>query len=83
MKRHGETWRIFLQDGQQLVEGVTPFQSAGRLTRINGLVMEAAGLRLPLGSGCKVMVPGGGYVEAEVVGFNGDRLFMMPTDDVF
>ena len=83
MKRHGETWRTFLQDGLQLVEGVTPFQSAGRLTRINGLVMEAAGLKLPLGSGCKVMVPGGGYVEAEVVGFNGDRLFMMPTDDVF
>src|SRR5690606_13640157 len=26
---------------------------------------------------------GGGAVEAEVVGFNGDKLYMMPTDDVF
>lgn len=83
MQRHGETWRTFLQDGKRLVEGATPFQSAGRLTRINGLVMEAAGLRLPLGSGCMVLAPGGGYVEAEVVGFNGEKLFMMPTDDVF
>ncbi len=28
-------------------------------------------------------MPGGGAVEAEVVGFNGDKLYMMPTDDVF
>ena len=55
---------------------------AGRLTRINGLVMEAAGLKLPLGSGCRIIVPGGNSCEAEVVGFNGDKLFMMPTDDV-
>ena len=52
MQRHGETWRTYLLDSQRLIEGVSPFQSAGRLTRINGLVMEAAGLRLPLGSGC-------------------------------
>ena len=82
-ERHGETWRAFLQDGRQLVEGASPFQYAGRLTRINGLVMEAAGLKLPLGSGCRILVPGGGAVEAEVVGFNGDKLYMMPTDDVF
>jgi flagellum-specific ATP synthase len=28
-------------------------------------------------------VPGSGAVEAEVVGFNGERLYMMQTDDVF
>ena len=28
-------------------------------------------------------MPGGGSVDAEVVGFNGDKLYMMPTDDVF
>ncbi|MCX9157937.1 flagellar protein export ATPase FliI [Niveibacterium sp. 24ML] len=61
----------------------SPYQVAGRLTRINGLVMEASGLKLPLGSGCRILIPGGGSVEAEVVGFTGDKLFMMPTDDVF
>ncbi len=83
MQRHGETWRAFLQDGRRLVENTNPFQYGGRLTRINGLVMEAAGLKLPLGSGCQVLVPGGGAVEAEVVGFNGEKIYMMPTDDVF
>ncbi len=83
MQRHGETWRAFLQDGQRLVESANPLQYAGRLTRINGLVMEAAGLKLPLGSGCQVLVPGGGTVETEVVGFNGEKIYMMPTDDVF
>jgi len=61
----------------------SPFQTSGRLTRINGLVMEAAGLKLPLGSGCHVALPGGTAVEAEVVGFSGEKLFMMPTDDVY
>ena len=83
MKHGGELWRDFLSDGRRLVENASAFEVSGRLTRINGLVMEAAGLKLPLGSGCRVLVPGGGAVEAEVVGFNGDKLFMMPTDDVF
>lgn len=76
-------WRNFLDDCGKIVNAVTPYQQLGRLTRINGMVMEAAGLKLPLGSGCRVLVPGSGSVEAEVVGFNGEKLFMMPTDDVF
>lgn len=72
----------FLVDCKSLAESAQPFQLSGRLTRINGLVMEAAGLKLPLGSGCRVVVPGINPVEAEVVGFSGDKLFMMPTDDV-
>ena len=83
MNRHQALWRDFLGDGRRLVEGCNPLEVSGRLTRINGLVMEAAGIKLPLGSGCRILVPGGGAVEAEVVGFNGDKLYMMPTDDVF
>ncbi|QID17258.1 flagellar protein export ATPase FliI [Nitrogeniibacter mangrovi] len=83
MERHTDTWRRFLSDAQRLAGATSPFQMSGRLTRINGLVMEAAGLKLPLGSGCRIVVPGGGSVEAEVVGFNGERIYMMPTDDVF
>jgi len=59
------------------------WQLAGRLTRINGLVMEASGLKLPLGAGARIQVRGTTMVEAEVVGFSGDRLFMMPTEDVY
>ena len=83
MNTHAALWRNFLADGRRLVESSSPLEISGRLTRINGLVMEAAGIKLPLGSGCRILVPGGGAVEAEVVGFNGDKLYMMPTDDVF
>ena len=76
-------WRQFLGDNRQQVELAQPFQLVGRLTRINGLVMEAAGLKLPLGSACNIQVPGGGNVEAEVVGFSGEKVFLMPSEDVY
>lgn len=75
--------RAYLSECREHVAHASPIQVAGRLTRINGLVMEASGLRLPLGSGCQIHSASGTSVEAEVVGFNGERLFMMPTEDVF
>jgi polyphosphate kinase 2 (PPK2 family) len=45
--------------------------------------MEAAGLKLPLGSSCRILPVGGTPIEAEVVGFNGERLFLMPSEDVY
>jgi flagellum-specific ATP synthase len=78
-----ERIRDFLSDCRSRAATPQPFRLAGRLTRINGLVMEAAGLKLPLGSGCRIEAPGGGSVEAEVVGFAGEKLYMMPTEDVY
>ncbi|TCV90778.1 flagellum-specific ATP synthase [Sulfurirhabdus autotrophica] len=57
--------------------------ASGRLTRVAGLVMEAVGLRLAVGSSCVVYQPGGFKVDAEVVGFSGDKLFLMPSTDVY
>jgi flagellum-specific ATP synthase len=73
----------FLVDCREHVADVRPWLTAGRLTRVNGLVMEASGLKLRLGSGCLIQIPGDGTVEAEVVGFAGDRLFLMPAEDVY
>lgn len=81
--RFAEAWAGHLDAHRQQLDAVSPLQIAGRLTRINGLVMEAAGLRLPLGADCRILAGAGAAVEAEVVGFNGDRLYLMPTDDVF
>ena len=80
---HTETWCRFLTSCQSVAAAATPYQVSGRLTRINGLVLEATGLKLPLGSGCRIVVPMGSAVDAEVVGFSGDKLFMMPTDDIY
>ncbi len=83
MNPHCQAWRNLLVDCKGELAGIVPFQTSGRLTRISGLVMEASGLKLALGSSCRVQVPGDGTVEAEVVGFAGERLFMMPTEDVY
>ena len=78
-----EAWTAHLDGCRKLAAAATPYATCGTLTRINGLVMEANGIKLPLGSGVRVAVGGGGFVEAEVVGFHGEKLYMMPTDDVF
>lgn len=75
-------WNRYLSDCGVAVQGVDPLQREGRLVRISGLVMEAAGLRLPIGSTCLVEQPGQRPSEAEVVGFAGDRIFLMPTSDI-
>ncbi len=55
----------------------------GRLTRILGLALEAEGLMAPLGALCHIHSPGlSAPVYAEVVGFEGDRVFLMPTSSV-
>ncbi len=57
-------------------------QVSGRVTRVAGLVMECVGLRLAVGSACTIPLPNGAKIEAEVVGFEGERLFLMPQSDV-
>ncbi|WP_153109248.1 flagellar protein export ATPase FliI [Propionivibrio limicola] len=80
---HAETWCKFLNTCSDAASQAAPLLPSGHLTRINGLVMEAAGLKLPLGSSCRILPAGGTPVEAEVVGFNGERLFLMPIEDVY
>ncbi len=60
-----------------------PWEVTGRLTRVAGLVMEAVGIKAPVGSMCAVSLPDGHTVDAEVVGFSGDRLLLMPSTDVY
>ena len=75
--------REYLADCRRAVSWAAPIAVSGRLTRVSGLVMEAVGLRLPVGSQCHVQVPGGQSIEAEVAGFSGDRLFIMPATDIY
>lgn len=58
------------------------WQPCGQLTRVTGMVMEAAGIKLAVGSACRVQLPDGGSVEAEVVGFAADKVFLMPISNV-
>jgi len=80
---HLAGWNGFLDNCLESASLAAPLLSSGHLTRINGLVMEASGLKLPLGSSCRILPVGGSPIEAEVVGFNGERLFLMPSEDVY
>lgn len=72
-------WKRTLETATRRVQKLPANRERGRLTRATGLVLEAVGLRLPLGCSCMVeLADGQGETEAEVVGFNGDRLFLMP-----
>jgi flagellum-specific ATP synthase len=75
-------WQTFLQDAQQRVKGGSQLEIRGTLTRLTGLVLEAIGIRVPVGSQCWVRMKGQAPVLAEVVGFSNDRAFLMPAGDV-
>jgi flagellum-specific ATP synthase len=79
---HSERWQAYLRDCSTLLDIAEPMQVSGRVTRVAGLVMEAVGLKLAVGSACTIPLPNGSRLEAEVVGFEGDRLFLMPQSDV-
>src|SRR5262249_52534474 len=53
----------------------------GSLTRMVGLTLEAVGCHASIGDCCDVIAGDGARIEAEVVGFAGDRLYLMPTGD--
>lgn len=80
---HTSLWRDFIQNCQQLIEPANPLLISGTLTRVAGLVMEAVGLKLAVGTSCIVFLPNGTSVTAEVVGFSGERLFLMPAGDIY
>jgi flagellum-specific ATP synthase len=75
-------WLRFAHEAAELAAPATALSVSGRLTRVAGLVMEASGLKLPVGATCAI-VQADGIVEAEVVGFAGERLFLMPTSEVY
>jgi len=79
---HTERWQTYLRDCGALAAIAEPMQVSGRVTRVTGLVMEAVGLKLAVGSACTIPLPSGGRIEAEVVGFENDKLLLMPQSDV-
>ncbi|MFZ5661552.1 MAG: FliI/YscN family ATPase [Pseudomonadota bacterium] len=54
----------------------------GVLKRVVGLTLEATGCELPLGAPARVETADGGWVDAEVVGFSGERTFLMPSAEL-
>lgn len=82
---HMQAWRGRLDALRARNAIAKPMRACGRLTRAAGLVLEAVGLRLSVGAEVMIELPLGSSLpmaEAEVVGFSGDKLFLMPTTEV-
>lgn len=75
-------WRASLQVAAQRLEHCEALRFSGRITRVTGMVMEATGLRLPIGAACTVCLPNGSTLEAEVVGFESNVLFLIPQSNI-
>ena len=56
-----------------------PLVVQGRLIRMVGLTLEAAGCRAAIGDYCRIKNDDNTAIDSEVVGFSGDNLFLMPT----
>jgi flagellum-specific ATP synthase len=82
---HLQAWKTALGEARTAAGKINPIRTYGRLTRAVGLVLEAVGLRLPVGSDCLIELPPGypqKTAEAEVVGFAGERILLMPLSAV-
>lgn len=54
----------------------------GRLSRMVGLTLEAVGCKAAIGSRCCIEMKNGRKIEAEVVGFSRDRVYLMSAGDL-
>lgn len=65
----------------QSVAGVRPLRQMGRITQVVGLVAEAQGIQLPVGSAVHLHLPDQ-LLLGEVVGFRGQAMQIMAYADV-
>lgn len=81
-RQRSARWQQALSSSKErLQRSDSALKVEGRLTRIVGLTLEAVGCHAAIGSRCLIDSPNGRRVEAEVVGFSGDRLYLMPIGD--
>jgi len=83
-----DRWLTQLKIGSVRAGATDPVHSTGRITRAAGLVLQATGLRLPVGAACRIEIAAGHdeehshWADAEVVGFDGHTLYLMPQSDI-
>ncbi len=72
-----------MQTASLRIQSSETIARSGRITRATGLVLQATGLRLPLGAACRIQLSErlGLWAAAEVVGFENDTLFLMPYQE--
>ena len=82
LKSHSQTWLRGLQAARERVARASDLVVEGTLNRMIGMTLEAVGCEAAVGGRCLVDTADGKQIEAEVVGFAGEKLYLMPTGDI-
>ena len=77
-----EIWLNRLRSYEQQIENKPLHVVQGKLTRMVGMTLEAVGCQAAVGARCLVTGPDKEDIEAEVVGFSGEKLYLMPTGNI-
>src|SRR4030065_412708 len=65
-----------------IIEEIDPIKVYGKVTQITGLIIEGHGPGSSIGELCDIFPKGdANVIEAEVVGFKGDKIQLMPLGD--
>ena len=64
------------------IKDLDPIKSTGKVERIVGLTIESIGPDVEYGELCKIRLDKTDYLYAEVVGFNRNRVILMPVGDM-
>ncbi|MEM6639238.1 MAG: flagellar protein export ATPase FliI [Pseudomonadota bacterium] len=80
-EQNTERWCERLRRRERRIDS-TAMVVEGVLKRVVGMTLEAVGCQAPVGGRCDVVAPDGTRVEAEVVGFAGDKLYLMPKREL-
>ncbi len=75
-------WADYLANARGRMANAGEIVVEGTLSRMVGMTLEAVGCAAAVGGRCRVDLAGGKHVEAEVVGFSGEKLFLMPTGEI-
>ncbi|TAM90149.1 MAG: FliI/YscN family ATPase [Candidimonas sp.] len=74
-------WLAQMQAAGTRVEQARLARWSGRVTRVTGIVLEVAGMNVPVGACCRIEAQAGRWVDAQVVGFEDRHLYLMPQAD--
>ena len=69
-----------LSDTKRRIHGLRSVRPEGVLKRVVGLTLEATGCPLSIGARVRVQSHEGPSVEAEVVGFSGERVYLASSE---
>lgn len=71
------------EEASRLINKSDFFTYMGKVKKISGLMIEATGTKYKIGEICKIITDTDGkQIDTEVVGFNDDRVILMPYEDI-